>query len=181
MIIPTLTLLINIINANRAQAGVSSSSAFAREVDAARVGLVKAWRAGIPFISGSESGWSPVPYGQWHAHEMQIFVEMLAMSPLQAIHCGTLGASRILRRFGHEVGKLEAGRLADLIVVNGDPTRDITVLQKKSLLDFVFKGGTQIDLTPQPAPKRWYFEKHKVFLNGIYNYDESRNGGVVAE
>jgi cytosine/adenosine deaminase-related metal-dependent hydrolase len=86
-----------------------------------------------------------------------------------------------LRRFGHEVGKLEAGRLADLIVVNGDPTQDITVLQKKSLLDFVFKGGNQVDLTPQPTPKRWYFEKHKVFLNGTYNYDESRNGGVVAE
>jgi imidazolonepropionase-like amidohydrolase len=179
VIIPTLTLLINILNANRGQAGVSSSSAFAREVDAARIGLGKAWRAGVPFVNGSESGWSPVPYGQWHAHEMQVFVEMLAMSPLQAIHCGTLGASRILRRFGHEVGKLEAGRLADLIVVNGDPTRDITVLQKKGLLDLVFKGGTQIDLTPQPTPTRWYFEKHKVFLNGTYNYDESRNGGVV--
>jgi imidazolonepropionase-like amidohydrolase len=180
VIIPTLTLLINIISANRGQAGVSGSGAFSREVEAASTGLAKAWRAGVPFITGSESGWSPVPYGQWHAREMQVFVELLGMSPLQAIHCGTLGAVRILRRFGHEVGKLEAGRLADIIVVSGDPTRDVTILQKKSLLDFVFKGGVEIDRTPQPTPPRWYFEKHKVFLNGTFNYDESRGGGIVA-
>ena len=180
VIIPTLTLLINIINANRGKAGVSDSGAFEREVEAARGGLARAWRAGVPFITGSESGWSPVPYGQWHAHELQVFVELLEMTPLRAIHCATLGATRILRRFGREVGKLEAGRLADLIVVRGDPTRDIKVLQKKSLLDFVFKGGIEINLTPQPTPRRWYFEKHKVFLDGTFQYDESRDGGVVA-
>jgi imidazolonepropionase-like amidohydrolase len=179
VIIPTLTLLINIINASHEQAGVSVSSAFSAEVDAAVPRLTKAWRAGVPLICGSESGWSPVPYGQWHAHELQVFVERLGMTPLQAIHCSTLGATRILRRFGHEVGKLEAGRLADVIVVNGNPASDITVLQKRSLLDFVFKGGVEIDRAPGPSPKRWYFEKHRIFLNGTFNYDESRSGGVV--
>jgi len=179
VITPTLTLLINIINANRGRAGVSGVDAFKREVEAAQVGLTKAWRAGIPLIAGSESGWSPVPYGQWHAHELQVFVELLGMTPLQAIHSATLTATRVLRRFGHEVGKLEAGRLADIIMVNGDPTRDITVLQKRTLLDFVFKGGVEVDLRVAPTPRRWYFEKHKIFLNGTFNYDESRNGGVV--
>lgn len=179
VITPTLTFLINIVNAKHGHAGVSGTGAFSAEVDAAQAGLSKAWRAGVPLIAGSESGWSPVPYGQWHAHELQVFVELLGMTPLQAIHCGTLGATRVLRRFGHEVGKLEIGRLADIIVVNGDPTRDITVLQKKSLLDFVFKGGVEIDRTPGPDPRRWYFEKHKIFLNGTFNYDETRNGGVV--
>ncbi|HEY4444358.1 MAG TPA: amidohydrolase family protein [Steroidobacteraceae bacterium] len=179
VIIPTLTLLINIVNANHGQAGASGVGAFSNEIEAARVGLAKAWRAGVPMIAGSESGWSAVPYGQWHGHEMQVFVELLGMTPLQAIHCATLGATRILRRFGHEVGKLEANRLADIIVVNGDPTRDISVLQKKGLLDFVFKGGVEVDRKPLPVPRRWYFEKHKVFLNGTFNYDESSNGGVV--
>jgi imidazolonepropionase-like amidohydrolase len=180
VITPTLTFLINIVNAKLGHAGVSGTGAFSAEVDAAQVGLTKAWRAGVPLIAGSESGWSPVPYGQWHAHEMQVFVELLGMSPLQAIHCGTLGATSVLRRFGNEVGKLEGGRLADIIVVNGDPTRDITVLQKRSLLDMVFKGGVEIDRTPMPTPPRWHFEKHKIFLNGTFNYDESRNGGVLA-
>jgi imidazolonepropionase-like amidohydrolase len=180
VITPTLTFLINIINANHGEAGVSGAGAFSKEVEAATVGLTKAWRAGVPLIMGSESGWSPVPYGQWHAREMQVFVELLGMTPLQAIHCGTLGATRILRRFGADVGKLEAGRLADIIVVSGDPTRDVTILQKKSLLDFVFKGGVEIDRTPLPVPPRWYFEKHKIFLNGVFNYQESRNAGAVA-
>jgi imidazolonepropionase-like amidohydrolase len=179
VIIPTLTLLVNIINANSGHEAVSVASAFSEEVNAARTRLAKAWRAGVPFICGSESGWSPVPYGHWHAHELQVFVDMLGMTPLQAIHCATLGATRILRRFGHEVGKLEAGRLADIIVVNGDPTADVTILQKKSQLDFVFKGGVEIDRKPAPSPRRWYFEKHRTFLNGTFNYDESRNGGVV--
>jgi imidazolonepropionase-like amidohydrolase len=111
---------------------------------------------------------------------MQVFVELLGMSPLQAIHSGTFGAARLLRRFGHEVGKLEAGRFADVLVVRGDPTRDVTLLQKKSHLDFVFKGGVEIDRTPQPTPPRWYYEKHKVFLNGVFNYDEMKNAGTVA-
>ena len=181
VIIPTLTLLTNIIAANHGQAGVSGSGAFAEEVAAARERLPKAFKAGVPFACGSESGWSPVPYGQWHAHELQVFVDLLGMTPLEAIHCATLGATHILKRFGHEVGKLEAGRFADILVVNGDPTRDVTILQKPSLMEFVFKGGVEIDRTPAPTPRRWYYEKHKIFLNGTFNYDESHNGGVVVK
>jgi imidazolonepropionase-like amidohydrolase len=181
VIIPTLTLLVNIINAGRARKVKLAPQSLVDEVEAARERLPRAWEAGIPFVCGSESGWSPVPYGQWHAHELQLFVDMLGMTPLRAIHCATLGATSILRRFGREVGKLEAGRLADVLVVNGDPTRDITVLQKKSLMDFIFKGGVEIDRTPAPPVRRWYYEKHKIFLNGTYTYDESQGSGVVVE
>jgi hypothetical protein len=45
--------------------------------------------------------------------------------------------------------------------------------------DYVFKGGVEIERTPLPTPARWYFEKHKIFLNGTFNYDESRHAGVV--
>jgi imidazolonepropionase-like amidohydrolase len=181
VIVPTLTLLVNIINAERVRKGRAGPQALVDEVEAARERLPRAWQAGVPFICGSESGWSPVPYGHWHAHELQVFVDLLGMSPLQAIHCATLAASALFRRFGHEVGKLEPGRLADVLVVNGDPTQDITVLQKKGLLDFIFKGGIEVDRTPAPAVRRWYFEKHKVFLNGTFNYDESRGAGVIVE
>jgi imidazolonepropionase-like amidohydrolase len=181
VIIPTLTLLVNIINAGRARKVTLAPQSLVDEIEAACERLPRAWKAGIPFVCGSESGWSPVPYGQWHAHELQVFVDMLGMTPLQAIHCATLGATSILRRFGREVGKLEAGRLADVLVVNGDPTEDITILQKKSLLDFIFKGGVEVDRTPAPPVRRWYYEKHRIFLNGTYTYDESRGAGVVVE
>ena len=180
-ITPTLTLLVNIIEASQATAGASGVGAFQREVDAARENLPKAFRAGVPFICGSESGWSPVPYGEWHAREMQIFVDLLGFSPLEAIHCATLGATRCLKRFGHEVGMLEAGRLADVLVVNGDPSADVTVLMDKSKIDFVFKGGDAIDLTPPKARQTWFYERHKIFLDGLFRYDAAAKKGHVLQ
>jgi imidazolonepropionase-like amidohydrolase len=181
MITPTLTFLVNLLNAMPEGAGVSALDAFKREVDAAQVGLAKAHKAGIPMICGTESGWSPVPYGSWHAYEMQIFVDLLGFTPLEAINSATLTATKCLKAFGKKVGKLEAGRYADILVVNGNPVEDITVLQKKSLLDYVFKGGEAVDLTPQPPVQQYYFEKHKIFLNGRFRYDESLGRGVLGK
>lgn len=176
VITPTLTLLVNLIAANQANAGASSADAFKREVEAAAVNLRKAFDAGVPLLAGSESGWSPVPYGHWHAREMQIFVELLGMTPLQAIHANTLAVTRLMRR-GDEIGKVEAGRLADLLVVPGKPDEDVRILQKPSQFDYIFKGGQPIDRTP-PAPRqrKWY-EKTKTFLSGLYVYDEQAGEG----
>jgi imidazolonepropionase-like amidohydrolase len=112
---------------------------------------------------------------------MQIFVDLLGFTPLEAINSATLTATKCLKAFGKKVGKLEAGRYADILVVNGNPVEDITVLQKKSLLDYVFKGGEAVDLTPQPPVQQYYFEKHKIFLNGRFRYDESLGRGVLGK
>ena len=179
VIIPTLPLLVNILEANPSSAGASLSDAFRREVDAAVTNLPRAYRAGVPLIQGSESGWSPIPYGHWHAREMQIFVDQFGLSPLQAINAGTHAATKILKRFGHEVGKLEAGRYADILVVDGDPTRDITLLQKPSRFDFIFKSGVPIERTPPAPRKQMYYERHKMFLNGLFQYDQDSGKGVL--
>jgi imidazolonepropionase-like amidohydrolase len=179
VIVPTLPLLVNILEASGDAPTSPIVDAFRREVDAARTGLTKAHRAGVPLVQGSESGWSPIPYGEWHAREMQIFVDYLGFSPLEAIHSGTLGATRLFKRFGHEVGKLERGRYADLIVVNGDPTRDITLLQKPSRFDFILKGGRPIDRTPVAPRQRMHYERHKMFLNGVFHYDQEAGKGML--
>jgi len=177
VITPTLTLLVNIIQAKQDNAGASSATAFQAEIDAASINLRRAYEAGVPLITGSESGWSPVPYGQWHAREMELFVTLLGLTPLQAIHANTLAATRLLPRFGHEVGKLEAGRLADLLVVPGDPTTDVRILQKPTHFDFIFKNGEPIERKP-PAPRlrKWY-ERNRIFLNGVYEFDEESETG----
>jgi imidazolonepropionase-like amidohydrolase len=181
VITPTLTLLVNLLAANQELAGVSASAAFQREIDAAATNVRRAYDAGVPLIAGSESGWSPVPFGQWHALEMQLFVDLLGLTPLQAIHANTLAVTRLLPRYGHEVGKVEAGRLADLLVVPGDPTRDITLLQRPSSFDYIFKGGKPIDRTP-PAPRqrKWY-ERQKTFLAGLYEFDEKTGKGRLVQ
>ncbi|MDB5807814.1 MAG: putative dipeptidase [Betaproteobacteria bacterium] len=181
VITPTLTLLVNLIDANQETAGASGTAAFRREVEAASVNLKRAYAAGVPILAGSESGWSPVPYGQWHAREMQIFVDVLGMTPLQAIHANTLLPTCLMKRYGHEVGKLEAGRFADILVVPGDPTADIRLLQKPKNFDFIFKGGEPIDRTPpRPRRRKWY-ERQKVFLNGVFEYDEETGGGKLVQ
>ena len=178
---PTLTLLVNLIDAKQSQAGASSVSAFQREVDAAAVNLRRAYEAGVPLLAGSESGWSPVPYGQWHARELEIFVDLLGLTPLQAIHAGTLAVTHVLPRYGRDVGKLEAGRLADVLVVPGDPTRDIRILQRPKTFDYIFKDGAPVDRTPQPARERKWYERHKTFLAGLYVFDEETGQGKLVQ
>jgi imidazolonepropionase-like amidohydrolase len=179
VIVPTLPLLVNILEASKATAGMSIASAFRAETDAAFENLPRAYRAGVPLIQGSESGWSPIPYGEWHAREMQIFVDHFGLTPLEAIHTGTLAPTRILKRFGSQVGKLEAGRYADILVIDGDPTADITLLQKPGRFDFIFKGGQPIDRTPPAPRKQMYYERHKMFLNGIFHYDQEAGKGTL--
>ncbi|WP_407713724.1 amidohydrolase family protein [Comamonas testosteroni] len=181
VITPTLTLLVNLIGANSGDAGASGKDAFQREVEAASVNLRRAYDAGIPLICGSESGWSPVPYGQWHGKEMEVFVDLLGMTPLQAIHANTLAATRLFKGFGHEIGCLEAGRLADILVVPGDPTKDIRILQFPKRFDYIFKGGKPIDRTPpEPRRRKWY-ERTKTFLDGLYEFDDESGAGRLTK
>jgi imidazolonepropionase-like amidohydrolase len=177
-ITPTLTLLINMIDSGEGEVGASALAVFKREVDAAADGLSRAYKAGVPLIAGSESGWSLVPFGNWHAKEMEIFVDLLGLSPLEALHTATGGAARTQARLSDEIGVLEAGRLADLIVINGDPLKDIKVLQQKSRFHMVMQGGRAVDLTtPIPDPPRWAYEKHRLYLPGNYVYNENMGRG----
>jgi imidazolonepropionase-like amidohydrolase len=52
-----------------------------------------------------------------------------------------------------QLGTIESGKLADLLVVNGDPSADITILQDRANLNVVMKGGKFIEcqLTPSTA------------------------------
>jgi imidazolonepropionase-like amidohydrolase len=181
-IIPTLTLLVNLVDATKGQgnAGASGIAAVQREIEAASINLSRAHKAGVPIIAGSESGWSPVPYGQWHAKELEILVDLLGLTPLEAIAAGTSGVTRILKRFGDKVGKLEAGRFADILVVNGDPLKDIKLLQKRSKFDYVIKGGKPVDLTPVPPRTRKWYERTKIFFADVWSYDEQAGHGVIA-
>ncbi len=115
----TMTLLVNMVDSAKNQPiGASSTDVFQREIDVAAKNLLHDYRAGIPLVAGSESGWSLVPYGQWQAKELQIMVDLLRLTPLEAIHAATAEATRCLPRWRDRISKLEIGRLADLIVVD---------------------------------------------------------------
>jgi imidazolonepropionase-like amidohydrolase len=130
---------------------------FRREIADSCAMLRKAYDAGVPLLCGSESGFSITPYGDWHYRELEVFVRDLGLTPLQAIQCATQANAFAMRMSG-QVGEIAAGRLADLLVVDGDPSRDVTVLGDRGRLRHVFKGGRDIDLTPAPPrgdPAGW--------------------------
>jgi imidazolonepropionase-like amidohydrolase len=95
--------------------------------------FAKAYRAGVPIVFGTDSGVSA------HGDNAREFSLMVAggMPPMEAIQSATSVAARFLG-IDDEVGTLEAGKLADIIAVSGDPVADVTVLED---VRFVMKEG----------------------------------------
>ena len=180
-IVPALTLLVNLL-ASAGDAGASSLDVFKREVDAASENLGNAFKQGATLISGSETGWSLVPYGEWHAFEMEILVTHLGLSPLEAIHAGTGAAAVTVPKWADRIGTLEPGKLADVLVLDADPLSDIRVLQSPSRIAMVMKGGSPVDIeTPIGERKEYSWERNKIYLQGRFHYDESLNQGFVTD
>ena len=130
---------------------------FKRDLEKAVVNLGYAHRNGVTMMCGTDSGFAVTPYGEWHARELELFVTLLGMSPLEAITCGTRNASITVD--GENTGTLERGKFADLLVVDGDPLADIRILQDKSRLAAIYLGGRADDRTPLPAAQRWPWER----------------------
>jgi len=120
-----------------------------------------------------------VPFGEWHGLEMQIFVEHLGLTPAQAIAAGTSVGARLLPRFQDSVGVLAAGKFADILLLDGDPLSDITVVQQPSRRKAVIKAGEVVDITSVIPPRKIYgYEKSQNYLQGRFLYDEARRAGV---
>ncbi len=89
--------------------------------------------AGVPMAAGSDVG--PFPHGT-QAREFVLMVKY-GMSPLAVLQADLLNVAKLLGWEG-KIGSLEAGYLADVIAVPGDPLQDLSVLQN---VGFVMKGG----------------------------------------
>ncbi len=88
---------------------------------------------------GGDYGISIAPHGTY-AKDLEYFVDLFGMSPAEALLCATRNGGQAMDP-GGRLGTLEADTLADFLVVDGDPMRDITCLQDHSLLQ-VYKGGS---------------------------------------
>jgi imidazolonepropionase-like amidohydrolase len=89
--------------------------------------------AGVPMAVGSDVG--PFPHGT-QARELELMVKY-GMSPLAVLQADLLNGAKLLGWDG-QIGALEAGYLADIVAVSGDPLQDIGVVEKVS---FVMKSG----------------------------------------
>jgi imidazolonepropionase-like amidohydrolase len=155
---PALTFVANVAQYGHI-AGCSPAriDRFRRDLDKAINNLGYAWRNGVTMMCGTDTGFAVTPYGEWHARELELFVDLLGMSPLQAITCATRNASITVD--GKNTGTLQAGKFADLLVVDGDPLADIRILQDKARLSAIYLGGRPVDQTPPPPMQRWPWER----------------------
>lgn len=105
--------------------------------DAARKAMFKAaLESGVTIVSGSDVG--VFPHGT-EALELQLMVDF-GLTPTAAINAATATAARVLH-MEKDIGRVQPGLFADLIAVDGDPTKDIGALRSVS---FVMKGGAVV-------------------------------------
>jgi len=100
---------------------------------AARMNLARAFKAGVKVAFGTDA--AVYPHGL-NGREFAVMVK-LGLTPMQAIQAATVNAADLLG-WSDRIGSIEAGRLADIIAVNGDPTTDVAVLEHPT---FVMKDG----------------------------------------
>jgi imidazolonepropionase-like amidohydrolase len=87
---------------------------------------------------GGDFGFAWNPHGEY-AKDIQVFVDVIGFTPLEALTCATRSGAELMR-MDDRLGTLRPGKLADLVVINGDPLRDISVLQDRGRLS-VMQGG----------------------------------------
>lgn len=172
-VLPALTLLINSLEGVGDELRLSTREALQKEADAAIRYVRAAHEAGVTLIAGSEAGFSVTPYGEWHAREMDIFVHYCDFSPLEAITCGTKNAALTVPKYADDIGVLEVGKLADILVVDGDPTHDIRVLLDQGRRRMVMKGGERVDLeTPIKERRVRVFERVRSYPPRVFHVDD---------
>jgi imidazolonepropionase-like amidohydrolase len=101
--------------------------------------LPKAIEAGVKMVVGDDFGTPVMPHGSY-VDELEIYVKQLGVPALEVIRWATVNGASLLDR-GDELGRVAEGKLADLLVVDGDPTADIACLRDPANLRAILKGG----------------------------------------
>jgi imidazolonepropionase-like amidohydrolase len=95
---------------------------------------IKAIKAGVKVALGTDA--AVYPHGL-NAHEVDVYVNQFGMSPLQGIQTGTINAADLMG-WTDKIGTIEPGKWADIIAIDGDPLKDVKLLQH---VNFVMKSG----------------------------------------
>lgn len=110
----------------------------------------RAYRAGVKLAMGTDSG---VPFTH-HGNNLDELVHLVDMGlpPMEAIRVATIDSAKLIR-MDDRIGSIEKGKLADLVVFDGDPLEDIRQIQEKDRMRLVMKGGEAV-IVRNPANRR---------------------------
>lgn len=98
-------------------------------------------KAGVPMMTGSDMGGNPHCFAGWGIHDELALLVQAGLTPMQALVCATSNPAKYMKVFD-QVGSIEKGKIADLVILTADPLTDIHNVSK---IDGVIQGGQLLD------------------------------------
>jgi imidazolonepropionase-like amidohydrolase len=109
------------------------------ELAAAEKSLREMHKRGIRVLPGGDYGFAWAQHGQ-NATDLQYLVKYAGMTPLESLRAATVHGAHMMG-MGGQVGEVKEGYLADLLLVDGDPALDLSILLDKQRLLAIMKDG----------------------------------------
>ena len=118
---------------------IARLAAVRRDFDYTISMLPKMRAAGVRLVLGDDYGFAMMPHGDY-ASEMEVYVKH-GVPPIEVLRWATANGAEAMKQRGKDLGTLEKGKLADLIVVAGDPTSDVSLFRNPDNVALVLKDG----------------------------------------
>jgi imidazolonepropionase-like amidohydrolase len=137
--------------------GVSHEKAvemgYQEEWDAACESLKAMHRRGVRVLPGGDYGFAFNPHLK-NARDLELFVKYLGFTPMEAIRSCTLYGGQVMMR-PHELGLVKEGYLADLLLLDGDPLANLSILRDPKRILAVMKDGVFAKEPPVSPARAW--------------------------
>jgi imidazolonepropionase-like amidohydrolase len=143
-IVPAMGNLVSILERGPKYFGQAAIDAteYKEGLEIAIPNLSRLYRAGVRVLPGGDYGFAWNPHGEY-ARDLEHFVNLLGMTPMDAIISATKYGGQIIL-MEDQIGTLQVGKLADILVVDGNPLEDIRILQDHSKLQVILQDGKYI-------------------------------------
>ena len=126
---------------------------YQHEWDAALASLRAMHKRGIRVLPGGDYGFAFTPHCQ-NARDLEFFVKYLGFTPMEAIRCTTLYGGQVMKQPG-DLGLVKEGYLADLLLVDGDPLANLSILRDPKRILAVMKDGVFAKAPEIAARRQW--------------------------
>jgi imidazolonepropionase-like amidohydrolase len=118
---------------------IARQMGYPQELEAAAASLRQMHKRGIRILPGGDYGFAWMPHGT-NANDLQYFVDYIGMTPTEALVSATRLGGEIMMR-PDELGQVRPGFLADLVLVDGDPLLDLSILTEPARIAMVMQDG----------------------------------------
>lgn len=126
---------------------------YQHEWDHAIESLKAMHKRGVRILFGGDYGFAFTPHGQ-NARDLEFFVKYLGFTPAEAIRCATQYGGQIMMK-PNELGLVKEGYLADLLLVDGDPLANLSILRDPKRILAVMKDGEWAKAPEIAAERVW--------------------------